>query len=238
LKCQEQEAPYDTQDKDDGIMDSERWNWDEDWLPKIKAHSECSFADIIEKLREEYQRLKDYERFQEYDKFQDEYDYFGSEPSTIQMQAEDAGPAHSTGDTTVSFAPQTKFEPTDGTDSFVDNSVWDYGSNQMHIDLHSTGMALSSSSYPLHSGSTRQPVPSLPAGPSLFTDNNPTSSSIDPRLLHGNEAQNALISLTSPSAYGNYQSNQFVQSFNMNPVTSNFLVEADSKTQTWNYRTY
>jgi hypothetical protein len=214
LKCQEQETSYDSQDKDEG-MDSERWNWDEDWLPKIRAHSGCSFDDIIEKLKEEYDRL------QEYDKLQDEYDYFGSEPTTI-LQAEDAGPAHSTGDTTVSFPPPARFEHTDETDQFVDNSVWDYASNQMHIDPHSPGMALSSNSYHMQSGSVRQPMPSLPAGPSLFTDNTPTSPSIDPRLLHGNESQNAFVSLSSSSAYGHYRSNQFVQSFNMNPVISNF----------------
>jgi hypothetical protein len=215
LKCQEQENSNDGQDKEEG-MDCERWHGEEDWLPKIKAHSGCSFAYIIEKLREEYDRL------QEYDKSHYDDDYFGNEPSTIQMQAEDAGPAYSTGDTTVSFPPSARFDQGES-DSFIENSsLWDYSSNQMHIDLHCSGVAFSSNSYHTQSGSARQPVPSLPAGPSLFTDNTPSSPSIDPKLLNGSEPQNPFVSLTSPSSYGHYQSNQFVQSFNVNPVTSEF----------------
>ena len=208
MKCQEQEASYDNQDKDD-VIDVERWNWDEDWLPKIRTHSGCTLAEIIGKLQNEFEKLDE------------EYEYFGSETSCQPMQAEDAGPAHSTGDTTVSFPGPAPFDQSNEMALFGDNSGWDYASNQMHLDYHSTRMFPSSDPYPMQTGSARQAVPSLPAGPSLFTEATPAPPSIDPRLLNGNSSQNALVSLTSPSAYGgHYQSNQFVQSSNMNPVSS------------------
>ena len=152
-------------------MDPERWSWDEQWLPKIQTHTGCTYSDIAEKLRDEI------EKFHE--------ESFGSEPSSMVIQAKDAGPAHSTGDTSVSL-PISFFGHTnqmDASNRFMAN--WSYTTDQMHIDSPSVGMTLSSASIPVHAGSRNPSMPSLPAGPSLFTDVSQSSPSIDPRLLNG-----------------------------------------------------
>jgi len=166
LKCQEQDTPItpDVQIKEEPI-DAERWSWDDPWLPKIQTHTGCTYNEIIEKLQEEF---------------------FGSEPSSTAIQAKDAGPAHSTGDTSVSLPPNIFGQTiqTDASTRYIAN--WDYTTDQMHVDSHAFGMTLSTISIPGHPGSRTQSMPSLPAGPSLSTDVSQPSPSIDPRLLNDN----------------------------------------------------
>jgi hypothetical protein len=160
-------APLDIHVKEESV-ETERWSWDDPWLPKIQSHSGCNYAEIMEKLQDEF---------------------FGSEPSSTPIQAKDAGPAHSTGDTTVPLPPPTFFEQTnqlDDSSRFVAN--WDYTSDQMHVDSQSAGM-FSPASVPMRTGFRSQHMPSLPAGPSLFIDVSQSSPSIDPRLLNGNVSQ-------------------------------------------------
>jgi len=152
-------------------MDAEQWSWDDPWIPKIQTHTGSTRTEIVEKLRDEI------EKFQE--------EFFESESPSTAIQAKDAGPAHSTGDTSVSL-PLNFFgqrHQMDASNRLLAN--WDY-TTDMQIDSHSVGMTLSSASIPMHAGSRNPSMPSLPAAPSLFTDVSQSSPSIDPRLLNGN----------------------------------------------------